>query len=91
MGTELLGSDYSNASKMVLQFIKDAEEKSLSEHMSGMKKKEFVIELIKENLPQFYTEHSLFIDVFIDTAVLVSNNPSVIKAEKKCILLCCKR
>ena len=79
--------DYSNASKMVLQFIKDAEETD----MPGLKKKEFVIGLIKENLPQFYTEHSLFIDVTVDALVLVSNDPSVIKAEKKCILLCCKR
>ena len=79
--------DYSNASKMVLQFIKDAEETD----MPGLKKKEFVIGLIKENLPQFYTEHSLFIDVFIDSAILVSNNPSVIRAQSKCVSFCCKR
>ena len=47
--------------------------------MSGIKKKEFVIQSIKHNIPNIYDDHSLFISVMIDALILVSNNPSILK------------
>ena len=77
---------YTIASNMILQFIKDAEDKSLD--MTGSQKKSFVIEMIKKNIPQIYQDHSMLIDVVIDALVLVSNNPTLLKAQKECFLNC---
>jgi hypothetical protein len=79
---------YTIASNMILQFMKDAENKALD--MTGAEKKSFVIEMIKKNLPQIYQDHSLLIDVTIDALVLVSNNPTLLKAQKECFLNCLK-
>ena len=79
---------YTIASNMILQFIRDAEDKALD--MTGVQKKSFVIEMIKKNIPQIYQDHSLLIDVFIDALVLVSNNPTILKAQKECFLNCLK-
>jgi hypothetical protein len=63
--------------------MKDAKS-PLTPPTTGVEKKEYVIGLIKSNLPQFYEDHSFFIDIFIDTIILVSKNPTVIKAGKNC-------
>lgn len=76
--------NYSTAISTVLQFMKSAENKSLD--MSGEQKKIFVVGLIKKNLPTLYDEHSLLLEVVIDTLVLISNNPSIIKASSKCFI-----
>jgi len=68
---------------MILKFMKDAES-PLTAPTTGIEKKEYVIGLIKSNLPQFYEDHSLFIDIFIDTIILVSKNPTVIRGGKTC-------
>lgn len=82
--------DYGIAVDMILQFMKDAENKSLD--MDGKQKKDFVIALIEKNLPNVYKEHHLLLEVIIDTLVLVSNNPTIIKAQSKCInFLCCSK
>jgi len=79
---------YSIASNMILQFIKDAEDKALD--MTGVQKKAFVIGMIQKNLPKIYEDHSLLIDVVIDALVLVSNNPTILKDQKECFLSCLK-
>lgn len=81
---------YSIASNMMLTFIKEAENKALENDMSGRQKKEFVIDMIKKNTPQIYRDHSLMIEVVIDALILVSNHPTILKAEKECFLSCLK-
>jgi hypothetical protein len=62
----------------VLKFIKEAE----TPNTSGEAKKKIVMDLIKTHLPEVY-ENPLT-SVFIDTCVLISNNPAVIKRSKEC-------
>ena len=62
----------------VLKFIKDAEDS----RAPGEAKKKIVMDLIKNHLPEVY-ENPLT-SVFIDTCILISNNPAVIKNTKEC-------
>jgi len=81
MGTDDLDEilNYSLVSNAILKYIKDAEMESSRSRMSGIKKKEFVIQSIKHNIPNIYDDHSLFISTMIDALILVSNNPSILK------------
>jgi len=84
MGTNDLDDvlNYSIMTNAILKYIKDAEGYSSQIKISGLQKKENVIQHIQHNMPLIYEKHSIFIDVMIDTLILVSNNPSVIKADK---------
>jgi len=70
---------------LVLQFINDAEKKSISQdyNVTGIQKKQWVITAIRTNMPEFYNQHELLIDTMIDSLILIGNNPNVILAEKR--------
>ena len=90
MGTDDLDDvlNYSIMANAILKYIKDIEISSSNITMSGLQKKENVINHIKHNMPLIYEKHSVFIGVMIDTLILVSNNPSVIKSDKKLYFGC---
>lgn len=87
--------NYTIVSNTILSYIKEAEKLpllSLTTKNDGYKKKEFVLKMIQENMPDIYENHGLLIDVIIDSIILVSNNPSIIKIEEKIIkgfFMCC--
>ena len=57
-------SDYSKYMALVLQFINDAEKKSISQdyNVTGIQKKQWVITAIRTNMPEFYNQHEMLID-----------------------------
>lgn len=60
--------------------------------VSGKDKKEWVINQININLPEFYNKHKMLIESMIDAFILVGNDPKVILLEKsicKNIFTCC--
>ena len=88
MGTDDLNEslNYSMMVNAILKYMKDAENRSSLHKMTGLQKKDFVIEMIK-NIPNVY-EHSQLISAMIDSFIQVSNNPNIIKADRP-IFLCC--
>jgi len=86
MGTDDLDSilHYSMMSSAILKYIKDVENDSIHNKRSGLKKKELVVKLIQNNMSALYQEHSIFIDIMIDTLILVSNNPTILHADSSC-------
>lgn len=83
--------NYSIATNLILTYMKNVEDKSKDTKLSGTQKKDFVMSLIKDNLPNLYEDHTFLIDAMIDTFILLSNNPTILKAEEKCInFLCCR-
>ena len=78
-------SDYSKYMALVLQFINDAEKKSISQdyNVTGIQKKQWVITAIRTNMPEFYNQHEMLIDTMIDSLILIGNNPTVILAGKR--------
>jgi len=90
MGTNDLDEslDYSMMLSTILKYIKDTED--MFSNMSGLKKKEHVLQLIKENIKLEY--NPVLIDVMIDSLIYVSNNPTVLKSTRNCsntIFMCC--
>jgi len=83
MGTDDLDESLNCSMMMnaILKYMKDAENVSLNNKMTGLQKKDFVIKMVK-NIPQVYNEHSHLIGALIDSLILVSNNPNVLKADK---------
>ena len=88
MGTDDLNEslNYSMMVSAILKYMKDAENRSSLHKMTGLQKKDFVLEMIK-NIPNVY-EHSQLISAMIDSFIQVSNNPNIIKADRP-IFLCC--
>lgn len=88
MGTDDLNEslNYSMMVNAILKYMKDAENRSSLHKMTGLQKKDFVLEMAK-NIPNVY-EHSQLISVMIDSFIQVSNNPSIIMADRP-IFLCC--
>lgn len=81
---------HSMMSSAILKYIKDVENDSLQNLISGFKKKELVLKLIQNNMPALYQQHTILIDIMIDTLILVSNNPDILKADlSKPFYLCC--
>ena len=80
--------NYSMLLNAILKYIKDTENNSLVHKMSGLQKKEYVIKLIQNNIPNMYQGNELIIDVMIDALVHVSNTPSLLQADKQ-IFMCC--
>jgi len=68
----------------ILQILKDTEEQG----GVGSKKKEIAIGEIIKVFPKFYADNQQLVSVLIDSFVLISNNPFVIQAEKKCLAKC---
>ena len=93
MGTDDLDQRlyYSMISNIILKYIKDTEEESVHNTMSGLRKKEIVLQLVSKNA-SINKDNMILIDVMIDALIAVSNNPSLIRAEHVCpkaIFLCC--
>ena len=88
MGTDNLNETL-NCSMMtnaILKYMKDVENDSLRDKMTGLQKKDFVLKMVQNNIPHIYQEHSHLISAMIDSLVYVSNNPDIIKADKS---TCC--
>ena len=85
MGTDDIDEilNYSMMLHAILKYIKDAENASLKNKMSGLQKKDFVINLIKYNMSNIYQNHSSIINAMIDTLIHVSNNPGILKADNR--------
>lgn len=74
-----------NISDKILKYMKVAEHTDLV----GLQKKEFVLEMIKKQLPDLYTDHKFMIDIMIDSIIVILNNPSIIKVKKNFFKNCC--
>ena len=85
MGTGDLNEslNYSMMVNAILKYMKDAENRSSLHKMTGLQKKDFVINLIKYNMSNIYQNHSSIINAMIDTLIHVSNNPSILKADNR--------
>ena len=79
----------SNCGKTILSLIKEVEDISAFNNMSGLKKKEYVITKLQSVLPDYYIQHKFIIDNMIDTIILVSNKPDLVKASTKPFFYCC--
>lgn len=82
--------NYSILLNAILKYIKDTEDISLKNNMSGLQKKTYVLNLIQDNIK--IDMNPLLIDVMIDSLIYVSNNPSVLQSTKNhsnTIFLCC--
>lgn len=86
MGTGDLNENlnYSMMVNAILKYMKDAENRSSLHKMTGLQKKDFVLEMVK-NIPNV-CEHSQLISAMIDSFIEVSNNPSILMADK---YMCC--
>lgn len=81
---------YTTTLDTILKYIKDIEMESSKHPLSGLQKKEYVIKRI-QHMP-IYQQHSLLIDAMIDSLILVSNHPNILKADNICsntFFLCC--
>jgi hypothetical protein len=69
---------------VILKFIRETEEMYISKDLKQTKKKDYCVNRIQEALPEFFNAHEDLIMVMIDTLILVSNNPELLKVSKKC-------
>jgi len=74
---------------IILDFIKETENLYINKDIDKKQKKEYCLTQIKTTLPDFYKEHEELIIVLIDTLILISNNPEILKVVKKNCLNCC--
>ena len=84
--------NYSIATNLILTYIKDVEDKAVKTPLTGSQKKDFVMSIIKDTLPRLYEDHQFLIDFMVDSFILISNNPTILKAQEKClksVFLCC--
>ena len=96
MGTEDLKEKFLYSAYMaeILKLMHDCEEKAMKREIdiSGKEKKEWVINKIHINLPNFYDENQMLIESMIDAFILIANDPNVILLEKSIcnkIFSCC--
>lgn len=69
---------------VILKFIRETEEMYISKDLKQTKKKDYCVNRIQQQLPEFFNAHEDLIMVMIDTLILVSNNPEILKVSKKC-------
>jgi len=75
-----------NPLEELIKFIKDAEDRAIGGSILLSEKKLYVIDSFKQIFPDFYNEHIDFVDLLIDSYILILNNPEVLLTTKK---YCC--